>query len=247
MQNHPAARHRSRGFTLIELLVVIAIIAILAALLLPALAAAKERARRIKCLSNLRQLGMATLMYGNENRDRIPMHAADGRWLWDMPRATADALTNYGVIRHCFYCPSITASVKEYDPTVEWWDYSGSRRIVGFGWLGARAESASSSAPNAQMAGFLYPGKEFLTRTIGNTNASSAELVVDAMLSVGPNNFTQVPSNLTLDGRHRNPHMEKTTPAGGNAVFLDGHAAWRVFRNCRERYNPQDRDVRWWF
>src|SRR5205085_5608201 len=67
----PLAGFRKRAFTLVELLVVIAIIAILASLLLPALSSAKERAKRAKCISNLRQFGISWTLYANDNGQTI--------------------------------------------------------------------------------------------------------------------------------------------------------------------------------
>ncbi len=64
---------KKRGFTLIELLVVIAIIAILAAILFPVFAQAREKARQITCVSNLKQIGLGILQYNQDNDERFPM------------------------------------------------------------------------------------------------------------------------------------------------------------------------------
>ena len=130
-----------KSFTLIELLVVIAIIAILAAMLLPALSAARERARVANCIGNLKQVGLSTIMYAGDNKSHVPFafvrcaaegcvlamgnHSNDrdeppyllcsGGYL-PMDIDTGNFADNYvKALRKYFYCPSDSLSERASD------------------------------------------------------------------------------------------------------------------------------------
>ena len=103
------ARESHRAFTLIELLVVIAIIAILASLLLPALSRAEESGRGSICINNLRQLGMATMIYSSDFNGHFPSFR---NWLYTKPAdLTSGTLFPYLKAKSVYLCPTDSAEI----------------------------------------------------------------------------------------------------------------------------------------
>jgi len=130
------------SFTLIELLVVIAIIAILAALLLPALVTATERSRRASCQSGLKQLGLALIMYGSDNGEKLPTGVRDDNvsehTIWICTN-TFNAIKQYSGT-NMSTCPSLASTFQYYYEGVGWvigYAYNGGHKTTTWSFGGA--------------------------------------------------------------------------------------------------------------
>ena len=214
----PVPFKRRAAFTLIELLVVIAIIAILAALLLPALATAKEKGKRVACLSNLRQLAVGVNMYTMDNDDKVlKARYSGGEYVQNClnpPEASAAAtvgLTVRSNVASVWTCPN-RPGLPVYEPQYPQW-------VIGYQYFGG-------------IEAWHNPAGTFPSRSPVKLASSKPgwTLAADATMKINGAWGGQEPGReFVYANMPQHRAGVGAVPKGGNQVSIDGSARWVKF------------------
>jgi prepilin-type N-terminal cleavage/methylation domain-containing protein/prepilin-type processing-associated H-X9-DG protein len=251
---------RSEGFTLIELLVVVSIISILAAMLLPALARARESARRVSCASNLRQMGLVFKMYSSETKDMYPsipkMVGSDCTvrntrvLMMDGHSVYPEYLTDAKLL----LCPSSAHAEEDYragrwnradgsiDPCLlDQLSYYYTGWIFKSEWIADPATNDASTRFSTALKDVLETGDVTASWTFTDYDNVSHEV---RRLKEGIERFMITDINdpsrgavsqssipVMFDKVSQNPADFNHLPGGGNILFMDGHVEFMKYPN----------------
>jgi prepilin-type processing-associated H-X9-DG protein/prepilin-type N-terminal cleavage/methylation domain-containing protein len=223
MKRMKVKKSRNSLFTLIELLVVIAIIAILASMLLPALNKARDKAKGISCVSNLKQMNLGMSQYLNDSDDYFPP--------WTSSRWSFTLSYNKYIDIMLFACPggvfpNSVYSTPGKDSWVEVPNSDGGRwEYVHYGYnyqyLGSSLYEGNpkvgSTPVSAKVMQIKKPSKKICLADGTDSSGNRGKFVLEPKMYTGCNN--------SIDDRHS---------SGANILWVDGHASWN--RNAMQEF-----------
>jgi prepilin-type N-terminal cleavage/methylation domain-containing protein len=234
-----------RGFTLIELLVVIAIIAILAAILLPVLARAQERAIRITCLNNLRQIGVGMIIYAGDNKDvLISCRPVDGQPVTTIGMynqhainytdAVATASINIPLTNAIGGAPSVWQCPSEGPGTVSLnTGTTPNQWEIGYEYLGGVAWWYNPIASGIASASPVKTTTSKPEYTLAAENICAVPTGIGGGVSWVQGALQKVP--------HQRPHA--AFPDGGSQLAISGSVQWQKFENLYQFNTYDDADT----